>query len=247
MSRNFEVLQQAQKETELFRTPAALAVPKEAKRPALRVDVLAREEETKLVQRVFLLPGEDAPRRVLFCGINPGDGSGAVCARAGEILAAQTPGSVCLVDANLRSPSMHEYFGIDNAFGFADAVLLESSPIEGFAQQVAGSNLWVLPSGSSATDLQALFTTERLELRMRELFEKFDRVLIDAPPANLYGDAAFLGKLADGAILVLKSNSTRRETAGKVKESLEAAGVRLMGAVLNERTFPIPERLYRKL
>ena len=82
---------------------------------------------------------------------------------------------------------------------------------------------------------------------MKELVGKFDRVLINAPPASLYADAALLGKLVDGVILVLKSSSTRREAARKVKESFDAASVRLMGAVLNERTFPIPERLYRKL
>ena len=157
------------------------------------------------------------------------------------------PGSVCVVDANFRSPSLHEYFGLGGAPGFADAVLIDSSPIETLAQQVPGSNLWVVPSGSRAADLHVLFTSDRLQSRMKELVGKFDRVLINAPPASLYADAALLGKLVDGVILVLKSSSTRRETARKVKESFDAASVRLIGAVLNERTFPIPERLYRKL
>jgi Mrp family chromosome partitioning ATPase len=47
--------------------------------------------------------------------------------------------------------------------------------------------------------------------------------------------------------LVIEANSTRRETTRKAKESLEAANVRLLGAVLNKRTFPIPEVFYRKL
>jgi Mrp family chromosome partitioning ATPase len=56
-----------------------------------------------------------------------------------------------------------------------------------------------------------------------------------------------IGRLADGVVLVIEAHATRREAARKVKESLEAANVRLLGAVLNKRTFPIPEVLYNRI
>src|SRR2546423_13414080 len=139
MSKGFEVLKKGHKEAELFRAGATPPAPGKIERSALRMEALGREEEIKLVQTVFLLPGQDAPRSVVFCGIEEGDGSSSVCARAGEILSAQMPGSVCVVDANLRSPSLHEYFGLGGAPGFADAVLIDSGPIETLAQQVSGS------------------------------------------------------------------------------------------------------------
>src|SRR5207245_4520086 len=105
MSKNFEVLQQAHKETELFRTAATPPAPSKIERGALRVEALAREEEIKLVQTVFLLPGQEAPRSVVFCGVEEGNGSSSVCARVGEILSAQMPGSVFGVDAYRISPS----------------------------------------------------------------------------------------------------------------------------------------------
>jgi len=80
-----------------------------------------------------------------------------------------------------------------------------------------------------------------------ELRSEFDYVLVDVPPIIQYADATLLGQLADGIVLILEANSTRRETMRKAKESLEAASLRLLGAVLNKRTFPIPEFLYRKL
>jgi Mrp family chromosome partitioning ATPase len=61
-----------------------------------------------------------------------------------------------------------------------------------------------------------------------------------------YADAMALGKLADGLVLVLEANSTRREAAMRVTESLSQAQIRVLGAVLNKRTFPIPESLYRR-
>jgi len=56
-----------------------------------------------------------------------------------------------------------------------------------------------------------------------------------------------LGQLADGMILVLEAHNTRRVAARRTKEILEASNVRLLGTVLNGRTFPVPERIYRKL
>jgi succinoglycan biosynthesis transport protein ExoP len=82
---------------------------------------------------------------------------------------------------------------------------------------------------------------------MRELREEFDYVLIDAPPLSSCSDAVLLGQMTDGVILVVEANSTRRETARTAKETFEGANVKLLGAILNNRTFPIPEVLYRKL
>jgi Mrp family chromosome partitioning ATPase len=70
---------------------------------------------------------------------------------------------------------------------------------------------------------------------------------MDAPPLTRYADALTLGQLSDGLVLVLEASSTRREAAIKVSENLRASHVQVLGAVLNKRTFPIPESLYRKL
>jgi Mrp family chromosome partitioning ATPase len=48
-------------------------------------------------------------------------------------------------------------------------------------------------------------------------------------------------------VLVLEANSTRRVAARKAKQALEASSVRVLGTVLNNRTFPIPEKIYRML
>ncbi len=72
-------------------------------------------------------------------------------------------------------------------------------------------------------------------------------MLILAPPVARYGDAALLGQETDGVIVILESNLTRRETARIATQNLAAAKVQVLGAVLNNRTFPIPERIYRKL
>jgi capsular exopolysaccharide synthesis family protein len=246
MSRNFELLQQIEKGREVFPAPSRPAISGNGRRPGLDLEALTREEKMKLVQRLFLLPGSEAPHLVVFCGVETGDGSSWVCARASETLASQVKASVCVVDANLRTPFLHEYFRRDNLLGLSDAVL-QSGPVRNFAHQVNGGNLWLITCGSKTTDPHTLLTSDRLRSRLAELRAEFDYVLVDGPPVNLYADATVLGKLADGVVLVVQANSTHREAARKAKESLDSAKVRLWGAVLNKRTFPIPEALYRKI
>jgi capsular exopolysaccharide synthesis family protein len=240
------LLQQIKKEHEVLPAPIRLDISGNGRKPGFDLDALAREERMKLVQSLFLLPGAEAPHLVVFCGVERGDGSSWVCARASETLASQVNASVCLVDANLRAPFLHEHFRTDNLCGLADAVL-QSGPVRNFAHQIDGGNLWLITCGSKTTDPHSLLTSDGLLSRMTELRAEFDYVLVDGPPVNRYADATVLGKLADGVVLVVQANSTHREAARKAKESLAAANVRLLGAVLNKRTFPIPAALYRKI
>ena len=86
-----------------------------------------------------------------------------------------------------------------------------------------------------------------MRARVTDLRNEFAYILIDAPPLNRYADAIALGQLADGVVLILEANATRRESAVKVAAHLRSMHVKLLGAVLNKRTFPIPETLYNLL
>jgi Mrp family chromosome partitioning ATPase len=205
------------------------------------------EEVSKLVQRVFLMAeAGERPRVVLFAGIERGSGSGALCARAGDTLAAQVTETVCVVDADRICPSLHAHFALPNSRGLADA-LREAQPRNDFATRVAGRNLWVVPTGVAANGLDGPPGSDRLREFVGDLRARFHYVLINAPPVGLCTDAMILGRVSDGVVLVIEAHATRRETAREAKEAFSAAGVRLLGAVLNNRTFPIPEVLYRRI
>jgi Mrp family chromosome partitioning ATPase len=211
--------------------------------PSLEMSAAIRDEISKLVQKLFL--GAQAPRRVVFAGTEPGSGSSWTCARVAEALAQQGRGSVCVVDCNLRTPGLHQQFGSENHHGLSDA-LAGFGPIREFAHRWS-RNLWLLSCGSSAEAGLAMLGSERMRSRLAELRSAFDYVLIDAPALNSCNDAILLGGLSDGVVLLLKANSSRRETARKAVQDLHGANVRVLGAVLNQRTFPIPEALYKKL
>jgi Mrp family chromosome partitioning ATPase len=202
------------------------------------------DEVMKLVQRLFVLPdGTQTPETVAFCGVEKGVGCSWVCANASRMLAAQGLGTVCVVDANFYSPSLHHHFRVGDRAGFAES-LKSNDSVRDFVRRVSGPNLWLMTSGHLGKET---LNPSRLRTRIAELRNEFDFVLIDIPGILSYGDATLLAHLSDGAVLVVGSNMTRRESARMAKESLEAASVPILGAVLNKRLFPIPEAIYRKL
>jgi Mrp family chromosome partitioning ATPase len=186
------------------------------------------------VERVFLVSDKSAPRTVLFTGTEAGSGCTWMCARAGEALASHGSGSVCLVDANLRTPRLHEQFGIANHHGLSDA-LLQPEAIESFVVRLSPGNLAIVSCGGVVENARVLLTSSRMRARLAELRAIFDYVLVDASAKEA------------GVVLVLKANSSRRETVRRAVHELQLANVKVLGAVLNQRTFPIPEALYKWL
>lgn len=247
MSRNFDILQKAEDNPAALRSVAMPLPHPNAGFSRRNRKAAADDEVIKLVQRVFLLPGgAKAVGVVAFCGIDEGDGCSWLCARASEVLAMQQTASVCVVDANLRSPSLHAHFQLENGLGFADAVK-DSRPIREFARRTSVSNLWLITAGAVGKEPNGALNPPRLRSRITELRGEFDHILMDTPAINSYSDAVLVGQATDGIILVVGSSSTRREPARRAKESLESAKVPMLGAVLNKRTFPIPESIYRRL
>jgi receptor protein-tyrosine kinase len=210
------------------------------------LEAISREEEIRLVHRIFPAGGQRSPQIVLFSAVESDAGCASICVRTAMILAARGDGSVCVVDANLRSPCLHHYFGIDNSRGLAEAVL-EPLPIQDFAQKHAEANLWILPGGSAAGQLSFPGAYDRLSSRMTELRGQFKYVVIHSSPLDLDSASILLSSCTDGVVMVVEADTTRRETARRMKQNLDAANVSVLGVVLNNRTFSIPEALYRRL
>jgi Mrp family chromosome partitioning ATPase len=212
-------------------------------------DKLIREETNKLGQAIFLMGGADSPRVVTFAGVEEGNGCSWLCAHIADIIASQGIGSACIVDANMKKPGMANLFGVSPQQGLSDA-LSHAGPIREYAKPIMGANLWLLSSGSLDSDQiesASLLNSETMKVRVLELRNEFDYVLIDSAPLSTNAEGVLLGQLADGLVMVLEANSTRREAAVRITDTLRTSNVRVLGAVLNKRTFPIPESVYSLL
>lgn len=254
MSRNFELMQQASADHEPLRvdnTPRQRAEGNfdgNGRHDGTSFDLnrVAREELLKLVQRVFLRQAPTRPQAVVFAGVDPGDGSTRICANAAKLLALNSSGLTCLVDANRCSTSLPRILGTTNRLGLTDA-LSRKTPIRDFIQPLSPANLRFLCCGSSDANMFNVWNCDGLKARIEELRREFEFLVFNVPSVLLDGTATLLGSLVDGVILVVEANSTHREVARKAKERLQSANARLLGAVFNNRTFPIPAALYSKL
>ena len=194
----------------------------------------------RLAQAVFLSEDATTPHVVVICGVDVENGSSRVCSELGRVLALSSNRRVCLVDGDTRSRRLSKLFGADGAH--ASSELDRGECIEGAAQ------LWIAAADvfDPAED-GVLAPSARLKETIASLRNTFEFVLIDAPGVNAHGDATTLGTLADAAILVIEASVTRKPAALRAKSMLESMNVRLLGTILNNRTYPIPEQLYRKL
>jgi Mrp family chromosome partitioning ATPase len=241
MSRNFELLTQFEIELGGTDHRAPIAADHAVVKELASTDNCA-EEIARLVQSLFLSADGSAPRQVVFCGVDAENGSSSVCARAGRTLANNSSLSVCLVDANVGSPRLSGILGFDRTTPFSH----RSTPVHEQCVQIT-SNLWLAGADVLADARGLLAPADRVRHVLAQLREVFDYLLIDAPGTSIRGDAAILGQVTGAAVLVIEANRTRRQTARKAKETLDAAGVRVLGTVLRDRSFPIPEELYKRL
>jgi Mrp family chromosome partitioning ATPase len=147
-----------------------------------------------------------------------------------------------VVDANVVSARVSHLLGKTNPVSF-------SAKLSSVREQCihVGGNLWLAGTDLMIDGRGGLLPFDELKHRFDQLSSAFDFLLVDAPGAAVSEDAEILGTIADAAVLVVEANKTRRNAVAKVRESLDAAGVRLLGTVLNDRTFPIPGRLEKFL
>ena len=189
---------------------------------------LSSDHFMRIAPQIFLLPAQPV-RTALFCGAAGGVGCTSVCMKTAEALVRLTQESVCLVDANFRAPSLHSVYGVDRAPGFSD-FLSQAGLARSFATPVNGKNLWLLATGHRAANTDSLFTAAAYRARLAQIATEFRFVLIDAGTGR---ESAQFAQAASGAILVIDSDTTRRDDAHRVKRLFQAVRLPLLGVVIN--------------
>ena len=219
---------------------------REPRRPTIASHAISAQEASEIVGRLFDQAGTDVRNRALvFSAVGAEGDSAPVSAMVAEVLSCETTASVCLVDANRVARRLHTYFQIGGGRGFSDVLTDVIDPRSDLVR--VASNLSILPWGGHGLDHAPDFTCEQVHGVLQDLLTAFDFLIVDVAPAGTHRDAAVLGSLLDGVALVASANATRREPGRRTIEKLKIAGARVVGVVLADRTFPIPEAIYRKL
>jgi hypothetical protein len=247
MSRNFEVLSKVEQEESVIRIESPVDVSElldgaRTHFSGWKASSPAQSEILKLVHALFVFSAS-SPHHVVFCGVDTGDGSGRVCAIAAKVLASEVSTRVCFVDAKVLRPNLQRSVDMDDSVFPSSKRLDESAAVP---RQI-DRNLWFVSMSYPTSVGISNGGVEQVCSSLLDLRKEFGYLLVDAPPLCTDITASVLGQVADGVVLVLEANATRRVKARSAKQTLDSANVRLLGTVLNNRTFPIPEKLYRRL
>ena len=160
----------------------------------------------------------------------PGEGKTLTASNLALTLSESYRQRVLLIDADLRKPALHQVFQLHAASGLIEGLEAETE-VKLVLRQVS-PHLSVLPAGRPTSDPMAGLTSERMQRLLAEARESFDWVIIDTPPLMLLPDAHLLSSMVDGAVLVVRANSTPHE---HVKRAAEIIGrQRITGVVLNQ-------------
>ncbi len=191
--------------------------------------VASREQYRRLAAALHHAQAENGLQVVMIASAVQGEGKTLTATNLALTFSESYQRSVLLIDADLRRPTLHSVFGIDNTLGLSEGLMspqLQRLPVVQASQRLA-----ILPAGRPSGDPMAGLTSERMRQVIHEARETFDWVIIDTPPVVLLPDANLLGSMADGAVLVIKAGSTPYDL---VNRAVAAVGRdRILGTVLN--------------
>jgi capsular exopolysaccharide synthesis family protein len=148
------------------------------------------------------------------------------------VVSAQAGRKVILVDADLRRPTLHQIFGLDNEKGLTTVMVDDAALADPPLQETGVEDLSVLTSGPLPPNPAELMGSRRMEEVVAALAERADQVFFDTPPVVAVTDAAVLSTKVDGVLLVISAGKTRREYARTAVQRLDQIKARLVGTVL---------------
>lgn len=172
-------------------------------------------------------------QKLLVTSANPGEGKSTTAANLALVMA-QTGKRVVLIDSDLRRPSLHRFFGLNNEQGLTNLLLSPQPGMNGCAQHTRFENLAVITSGPLPPNPSELLASSRMDALLKSIESQADIVIIDSPPTLPVADASILASKVDGTLIVVDSSRTRIKSLAAAKEALERSKTHILGAVLNK-------------
>jgi capsular exopolysaccharide synthesis family protein len=193
---------------------------------------LLAEDAVRVAARLRTLHAQEH-NVIVFTGVDARDASASVAASIAVALAQMGEGGVLLIDANLRSPSLHRAFALPGSPGLAEFVA-GTAPVDAAVPASGVPGLDVLPAGDALGQALPLLISAACTDVLSGLRARYSYTLIDTPPLPAYGDAAVMAKRADGVVVALATGRRTHDELDEVRATLAGLAVPLSGVVLTE-------------
>lgn len=205
--------------------------------PKSRTEATAAQNEAFHMLRmgIQLASQEGDKRVVLVTSATPGEGKSTISVALARSLA-RGGDRVCLVDADLRRPSLHSVFGIPSAPGLSNEMSANDPPTayRGHLQDGDVPGLKILPCGPLPPNPPELIASERFSALLTSLRGEYDWVVLDAPPVVGLADSPLLASLSDMVLLVIRHAVADKELTRRAITEVSRVKDAIVGAVLND-------------
>jgi Mrp family chromosome partitioning ATPase len=172
------------------------------------------------------------PRVLAITSSRPAEGK-SVTSYAIAISLARAGRRTVLVDADMRSPSVHDILGMANTSGVSN-FLAGDNDLMGLLRETAQPDFMALTAGPQPPSAPDLLSGERLSQLIDQLLGIFDNIVIDIPPVLGLADAPLIGNRAEAVMMVVEAHSTQKNVARVAVRRLAMSQVPLVGAVLTK-------------
>lgn len=181
---------------------------------------------------LLFINGDKRLTAFVVTSASPREGKSLTSSSLATVLA-QSGSRVLLIDADMRKPRLHRVFQASNELGLS-SVLTGEATLEESAQETMVEGLTLLTCGPVPKDSTGLLHSPRFAEALALFKSRFDIVILDTPPLGPVTDAAVIATHVDGALLVVKQNSTRRDILAHAVDQLHGSRARILGVVLND-------------
>ncbi|MFC2161870.1 GumC family protein [Acidobacteriota bacterium] len=190
-------------------------------------------EDYRTIRTSIVLSQVDIGSRILaFVSVLPSEGKTATLANI-AVAFAQLEKRVLIIDADMRKPSLHRLFEVDNKKGLS-GYLSGGVSIEESISKTKIENIWILPSGVVPPNPAELLDSDRMKLFIVELKKGFDYVLIDTPPVLPVVDSLVLSAIVNGVVIVVEPGRITRKLFMKGVEDIRQSRAKILGIVYNK-------------
>jgi capsular exopolysaccharide synthesis family protein len=195
----------------------------------VRIAALPREQYRRLAAVLHDVRINRGVSVLMVASAMPAEGKTLTATNLALTLSESYQDRVLLIDADLRRPALHDVFKLSAGTGLLEG--LEGNGGTKLVVRQVTPRLSVLPAGRPTSDPMAALTSPRMKQLLAEAREAFDWVILDTPPLMLLPDAHLLSGLVDGAVLVVRANSTAHDAVRRASETIGRE--RITGVVLN--------------
>lgn len=171
------------------------------------------------------------PKKIVISSPNPAEGKTTTVINT-AIALSQTGARVLIIEADLRKPRIYRIFEQENGIGLSN-FLSGNADLESIIRKTEIPNLFCILSGPLPPNPSELLGSCVFKNMIESLGERFDHLVIDAPPILGFADSIILSTSVDGVILVVQGGKTPRETLQRAKDVLSQVNARILGVVIN--------------